>query len=213
MTQHRSIGMAMCGVLLALAACGGGAGVETDHGGHTLGEWMKMYWQWNISGSATARSGDIVFLPLPNATDPDGDHIFTGEINTDLAAADGFALPMFVWVGETYMGGMPANDDPALPPATSFTGMRVVVTLDGVNIIDSMHDNLQQYFFAAQNFDATIPYAMPTSYGAIGAIFVKGIGFLHAPLAVGTHTLHLEEFNSDPMVNTGFSNTWHITVR
>ena len=90
---------------------------------------------------------------------------------------------MFVWVGETYMSGTPPDDDVTMPPDVSFTTMRVVVTLDGVNIIDTTRgDDLTRFFFPAQRFDATIPYPMPTSAGAIGAIWVKGIGFLHAPL-------------------------------
>ena len=56
----------------------------------------------------------------------------------------------------------------------------------------------------------TIPYDMPTDYGAVGALWVKGIGVLHGPLEPGMHVLHLQE-SSDAFMG-GYSNTWNITV-
>ena len=51
---------------------------------------------------------------------------------------------------------------------------------------------------------------MPTDYGAVGALWVKGIGVLHGPLEPGMHVLHLQE-SSDAFMG-GYSNTWNITV-
>ena len=187
-------------------------GIETTHGGRSLGEWMKRYWAQTISGAGMPRDMDVAFLPIPNGTAPDGGSTTVGSANVTIGAADSFALPMFVWVGETYMGGMPADDDVTMPPDSDFTGPgnRIVVSLDGVEIINSTRDMLSRFFFSAQRFDMTIPYPMPGPNRAIGAIWVKGVGFLHRPLSVGTHTLHLEQFSSAAMA--GYRNTWTITV-
>ena len=187
------------------------SGVETEHGGLALAEWMKLYWTWNLGGDQVGFEQDRMFLPLPDSTDRDMDMVFAGEIDVELAATDGFVLPMFVWYGETYENGEPVDDDKGFPTEESFTGMDIVVTLDGNVIIDSATNDLSQFYWAAIDFDETIIYPVPTDYGAIGAIWVKGVGFLHAPLAPGEHVLHLEEFNDlDFMI--GYSNTWNITV-
>jgi hypothetical protein len=184
--------------------------LETEHGGRSLGQWMQSYWQWNLTGTGTARSGDVVFLPIPNGTDPDGDMTFTGSMDVSMSASDVFAMPLFVWVGETYGGTMP-DDDPASPTRADFVATHLVLTLDGNTVLDSGHgSDLSPYYFDAQHFDATITYPMPTSYGATGAIWVKGLGILHVPLSRGTHVLHLVERND--AAGVGFDNTWNITV-
>lgn len=76
--------------------------------------------------------------------------------------------------------------------------------------IDSEVDDLADFFFEPQLFEPTIPYDMPTDYGAVGAIWVKGIGLLHVPLEPGEHTLHLVLLSEDAGV--GYDNTWNITV-
>jgi hypothetical protein len=175
-----------------------------------LGEWMKLYWTWLLSGSGANGMGDRVFLPLPDATDPDMDGIFSGETDVTIAPTDGFVWPLFVWIGETYENGDPPDDDPSMPTQATFTSTEIVITLDGQTVFDSMVDDLNDYYFDAIDFDMTITYPMPTDYGAVGAIWVKGVGVLHTPLSPGQHVLHLEEFNTDFMV--GYSNTWNITV-
>jgi hypothetical protein len=208
-------------LLLATVGCGGddapeGSGVETSHAGRGIGAWMKDYWAWSLSGTGEGRADDRVFLPLPMATDPDMDGTLTGEIDVTLQEGEGFMLPMFVWIGETYEGGAPADDDPAMFPDALFTGeaMDVTITLDGETILSSETDDLTDFFSGMQTFDPRIDYATPIEYApdvhAIAAIWLKGIGFLHGPLSPGEHTLHLVEHNSDAMV--GFDNTFHITV-
>ncbi len=192
---------------------GGGAmtnGLENSHGGMDLGQWMALYWTWSLGGDQGPSEGDRTFLPLPDATDEDGDMVFTGELDFELPAGQGFVLPMFVWLGETYEGGDPPDDDPSMPPEAFFTGMDLVLTLDGEVLLDSADGNLADYYTDAEDFAETITYATPTDYGAVGPMWVKGVGVLHAPLATGAHVLHLEELNSDAGV--GYSNTWNITV-
>jgi hypothetical protein len=210
--MHRSIRFALLGCIatLLLTACPTQQNeLETDHGGRPLSAWMRDYFQWSVSGGTTAgRSGDVVFLPIPNGTDPDGDMTFTGTIATSVTTHDVLALPLFVWIGETYGGAMP-DDDTATPPRADFIATHATLTLDGMTVIDS-HTDLSPFYFDAQRFDATITYPAPTSYGATGAIWVKGVGVLHVPLSRGTHTLHLVERND--AAGVGYDNTWNITV-
>lgn len=190
---------------------GGGAmtsGLESSHAGMELGDWMALYWTWNLGGDQEPVVGDRTFLPIPNGTDEDEDGVFTGELDFELPASQGFVLPMFVWIGETYEGGDPPDDDPSMPPEAAFVGMDLVLTLDGEEILNTA--GLGGYYFDATDFAETIVYETPTDYGAIGAIWVKGVGVLHAPLTPGAHVLHLEELNEE--LGLGFSNTWNITV-
>lgn len=90
-----------------------GNGVETAHGGLDLGEWMSLYWQSALGGEQGGSEQDRIFLPLPAGADRDGDMIYTGETDVTMSASDGFVLPMFVWIGETYENGDPVDDDPS----------------------------------------------------------------------------------------------------
>jgi hypothetical protein len=202
-----------CVALPVLSGCDEGdeatSGVETSHGGTDLATWMKQYWTWTISGTGTGRSGDMAYLPLPNATDPDGDGTFTGVLDTTLAAADGFVLPMLAWVGERYDDGTPDDDRTHFSEA-DFAATTVTVTLDGTKIIDSAAGPINDYYYGPLDFDAPIVYPAPSDYHSIAAIWVQGIGFLHAKLTAGVHTLHLQEHNA--AMGLGYDNTWNITV-
>ena len=221
----------------SLAACGGGkngtdagaggagggtgggpvdAGqVVTSHGGEALPAWMKAYWQWSLSGAAAdaGRRQDVIFLPLPDGSPLDGGVVYAGTLSITLTRADSFAVPLYAYTGERYLADSGIPDDPTnAPPDSDYTGtsQALVLTLDGVKLIDSSRDSLTPYFYPAQSFDMPIRYPAPTTYGAIAAIWNKGLGILHTPLPPGAHTLHLEEFNSTQMF--GYSNTWNITV-
>lgn len=183
-------------------------GVEAAHGGVSLGGYMKAYFGWAIGGAAETRLGDRMFLPTPQGTD-NGSGVLVGTQDVTLAAADGFVLPLFVWIGESYNNGT-ADDDPAAPPLRdAFLATQLHVTLDGVTIVDDTL-GLGEYWFDAETFDTPLTYPAPTSYGSIAAIWVKGMGFLHAPLATGTHTLHLVETNTG--LGVAWDNTWNLTV-
>jgi hypothetical protein len=181
--------------------------------GKPLGEWMKLYWTWFIGGDQEGQVKKVVFLPLPAGTDEDGDGIAVGELDVTLQVGQKFVLPMFVYVGETYVEDVPA-DDPSFPPDEVFTGATVVIKLDGKVIIDSEDDDLSEFFFDAQFFDEPIEYPEPSPRGpdltADAAIWVKGIGFVHPPLSPGEHTLEL--FVYSPDFGFGFQNTWNIEV-
>jgi hypothetical protein len=188
-------------------ACAGG--VEVEHNGKPLGDFMKAFWTQALGGGGADTLQGRTFLKLPEGTDEDNDGTSTGTGTQTLAASNGFVLPMFVWVGERYNNGDP-DDDPAEPSKDFFLATDVTVTLDGTQIIPGEDGKLDQFFFEPVFFDAPIAYETPTDYGADAALWVKGIGFLHAPLPTGAHTLHLVERNEEAGV--GFDNTWTLTV-
>ncbi|MFT3707153.1 MAG: hypothetical protein QM817_05735 [Archangium sp.] len=196
---------------------GSSSGLETEHGGQNIAQWMKAYWAWSLSGGAAdaGRSADMLYLPLPAAVNLDGGAILTGTIAVTIDRADSFALPMYVYNGERYLPDSGLPDDPTTFPADSdytTSAQQLTLTIDGTKVIDTARgDSLTPYFFPAQLYPAMIPYAQPTSYGAIGAIWTKGLGVLHTPLTPGVHAMRLQTLNTTHMF--GFDNTWNITVR
>ncbi len=190
---------------------GGGTGIETSHGGLELDEWMKAYWEWALGADQEGFIQDRTFLELPAGTDDDGDGVYTGQIDIALSVEDGWAVPIQAWIGETYENGDPPDDDPdGFPLEDVFTSMDIVITLDGEVIIDSAVDDLSLFYWDSIFFDETIPYDAPTDYGAVGAVWTKGLGYLHTPLPPGEHVLHLVSYVEDFAV--GYDNTWNITV-
>ena len=187
------------------------AGVVPGHSkafGKSLGEWMGLYWTWFLGGDQEGNVKKVVFLPLPGEDD---DFV----LDVTLRTGEKFILPMFVFVGETYLPELELpDDDPAGIPDEIFTGADVLIMLDGVPIIDSQVDDISEFFFDPEYFDSVIDYEGPTDYGAIGAIWVKGIGFAHTPLPKGEHTLTLEvsSYYEPWDLYIEFNNAWNITV-
>ncbi len=196
--------IAMCILAIGVAAlqAGGPMPGQSKAFGKSLGSWMELYWTWFLGGDQPGQVKSVVFLPLPEE----------GELDVTLGKGEKFVLPMFVYIGETYLPELEIpDDDPAFIPDEFFTDANVLIMLDGEPIIDSEVDDLNEYFFGPEYFDEPIEYAAPTWYGADSAIWVKGIGFVHNPLPPGEHTLTL--YITD---NFGFGieffNTWYITV-
>src|SRR5262249_43628699 len=95
--------------------------------------------------------------------------------------------------------------------------------IDGKAVMDSTLASVSPFYIGPAPISVTYP--QPTSYGSIGAIFVQGVGFVHHPLSVGTHTIELVSelqippdpsilnLNVDPDgVGVIYHNTWTITV-
>ncbi len=187
--------------------------------GQGLGNWMKLYWTWFLGGDQAGHVKNTVFLPLPAGEPSEEDPtVFVGKTDFTLRPGEAFVLPMFVWIGETYLEENVPDDNPNDILDEWFTdpdNVTVMIRLDGKLIIDSAEDDLNDFFFDAQFFDETIFYDEPIEYApdvhAIGAKWVKGIGFVHHPLSKGKHTLEL--FVYSHVFGFGFDNTWHITVR
>jgi hypothetical protein len=215
--MRRLIALALLGAALALVPhAAGGPPPHAKAFGKSLTEWMKLYWTWALGGDQAGQVGRVLFLPIPEGElqprDDDDPFIFVGEADVTLQPGTPFVLPVFTWVGETYVQDVP--DDEPLPDEI-FTNMEVLVTLDGRTLIDSDTDDLGDFLFGPVDFDDVILYDEPQPRGenldAAGAIWVQGIGFVHHPLSVGRHTLTLDVFSDD--FGVGFRNTWTITVR
>jgi hypothetical protein len=188
--------------------------------GRSLTEWMKLYATWLAGGAQADHVGNVRFLPLPVSEVASGSgtysdpFVLVGQQDVTLQPGTAFTMPLVAWVGETYDPALGIPDDVPFDRSI-FTDPDLLVTLDGQTLIDSDVDDLTNYYFGPVHFDATIPYAQPTPYGAIGAIWVQGLGFVHHPLPVGTHTLTVHSELLIPAIDLGyvFENQWTITVR
>jgi hypothetical protein len=193
-----------------------GAGLELFHNGRDLAGWMKRYWIWYLSGPNRdpGREGDMAFVPLPDGTSPDGGTTYVGAITTQLSSTDHFVLPLIAYYGETYLpdSGKPDDDEADIAPDPDYLppSMSLTLTIDGVTVVKSPPNDLSLQFYGRQNFTPPIKYALPTSYGATGALWVKGVGLIHTPLSPGKHTIHLTEYNVNQ--GHGYDNTWTIVV-
>lgn len=211
-----AIVLVACVALFGLVTvnAGGPSPGHSNSFGNSLGMWMDLYWTWALGGDQAGNVKKVVFLPVPepSSVEEDEDGItLVGEMDFTLQPGEKFVLPMFVWIGETYDDG--SVDDPEFPPELFFTDpdlIDVLIALDGNPIIDSVTDDLGEYYFGPEYFESTIYYDAPTDYGAVGAVWVKGIGFVHHPLPPGEHTLTL--YVSSSAAGITFINTWGITV-
>jgi hypothetical protein len=184
-----------------------------------LGFWMNAYWTWALGGDQADRIGNTIFMPLPEGVpiSEDCPTILVGELDVTLKVGEQFVMPMFAFVGETYLEDIP-DDNPDDIPQELFTSATVVLKMDGKVVLDSSVKDLDRFFFDATYFDEPIFYGEPTEYGSIGAIWVKGIGFIYPPLPPGQHKMELFVDTGLDLIGSGgictlqFINTWNITV-
>jgi hypothetical protein len=192
--------------------------------GKTLPEWMQLYFSYFFRVGPD-HVGKVRFLPLPNGTQPDDDEgdfsyanpgTVVGHLNVSLPPGSPFVLPVVTWVQEKYEDD---STDPAFPDEifTNNPGNPIIkVYIDGKPVMDSTQASVNPFYYTVP-LDLTYPE--PTDYGSIGAIFAQGIGFVHPPLSVGTHTIELESellIPPDLFPSSGlgvhYLNTWTITV-
>jgi hypothetical protein len=165
--------------------------------GKTLTEWMQLYWTWLLGGGED-HVGRVKFLPLPDhfgdlvggSLTYDDPGILVGHVDVTLKPGTPFVLPVIVGYAETYEPALGYPDEPALP-AEVFTDPSNLITvyIDGKPVLDSTLASVSPFYFGPAPISVTYPE--PTPSGAIGAILVQGIGFVHPPLSVGTHTIEL----------------------
>ncbi|HVK08340.1 MAG TPA: hypothetical protein VM597_06135 [Gemmataceae bacterium] len=209
-------GLLLAALVVAGPAHAGPPGSSNAYG-KSLTEWMTLYMTWALGGDQEGQVGKVMFMPLPagEPVDPeaagtlDDPLTLRGEIDVTLKPGTAFAMPVAVWIGEYYEVG----EDPYLPDSV-FLDSDVLVRMDGKTIIDSDRDDLRKFYVPPTDFDPAIPYAEPTGYGALGATFFQGIGFVHRPLSKGEHTMTLRSEIRVPEYNLWviFENTWNITV-
>ncbi len=191
-----------------------------------LGFWMNAYWTWALGGDQADRIGKTIFMPVPEGVpiSEDCPTILVGELDVTLKVGERFVMPMFAFVGEMYLEDIP-DDNPDDIPQELFTGATVVLKMDGKVVLDSSVKDLDRFFFDATYFDPPVFYPEPSprdvDVTAIGAIWVKGIGFIYPPLPPGEHKMELFvdtglDFtgpDDDPTCTLQFINTWNITVK
>jgi hypothetical protein len=188
---------------------------RSSAGGHSLGEWMARYTAWSLGGDQPGQEKSTVFLPLPpEEPDPTDPTIVVGTMDLSLRQGQRFALLLFGVYGESYLEPGVPDDDPADYPVDIFNDARVLLTLDGKSIIDSTTGDPSDFFFDTEFFDEAVVYDEPVEHApdlhSVAALWVKGLGFVHAPLSKGHHTLTLFVYTED--FGFGYSDTWNITV-
>ncbi len=179
--------------------------------GKTLAAWNEIYERWAFGGLAIPIDGNgnavvpphVVLMPLPDAP---GDGT-PGHIDVTLNAGQGFVLPLWVLLGTDYTDGTPP--DP-LVDVSVFQTLDITFQIDGVTVIDNTN---VLNFYSAFFFSPPIPI---TNFPPVNSIiWFEGIGVVHHPLSVGTHTFKLDAVNTQPAFG-GFSeyhNTWTVTVQ
>jgi hypothetical protein len=160
---------------------------RTNVFGKSLGEWMELYWISRQGGETEDHGKKVVFLPRqPRVQDPDCPSLLVGVGFGTLRTGEKFVMPGPAIYGQSYVTA--PDDDPADAPAAWFTNANMLVKLDGKVVIDSDVDNLNRFYYF-EYFPTDILYEEIEENGAIGNIWVTGLGALHGPLPKGEHTL------------------------
>jgi len=194
--------------------------------GHTLGEWLAIYWRWYFgtnSDPAQGTVGQVTLLPIPPAEvvggsfTPEDPLILRGHIEVTLPAGRPFVTPLFAWTRETYDPSLGIPDDPAIPDDDIFAGVSPNLSIDGCPVISDANE--ERYYIPSTLLVPPIVYPEPTSYGSIAAIAFQGVGIVALPLPPGEHTMTLYEpyIIADPPPGIArfgviYDNTWTITV-
>jgi hypothetical protein len=180
--------------------------------GKSLEEWMLTYTSWALGGTKiapdannNAQAGHVVLLPLPS-TPGDGT---PGSLNVKLDSGQPFAMPLFQWLGNSYVDG---SVDP-MADVNDFRNMEITLKIDGQTVITTR--NVMDYYTEG-TFDPPITTDLPPGIGATAWVFAQSVGLVHPPLSPGKHTITLDE--SVSLADLGFPgpvvyhNTWNITV-
>jgi hypothetical protein len=178
--------------------------------GKTLTEWLDIYWHWFLSEEypKQGKVGSVQLLPFPDEVLVEGSDppLYRGNLEMTLAPGTAIVIAAFGSLGETYNNGTP--DDPPFSDADLLASVSLTVTIDGQSVLSD--ENKSVFYVPATTFSPAIPYATPTDYGSVGAIFFQGMGFVSAPLTPGVHVIHVYE--QDFFFGLINDNTWIITV-
>jgi hypothetical protein len=178
--------------------------------GKTLAGWTEIYQRWAFGltiptdGNGNAVVGPhVVLMPIPN-TPGDGT---PGHLDVTLNAGQAFVLPLWALLGTDYTDGTPP--DPLLDVSV-FETLDITFQIDGVTVIDKAN---VLNFYSAFFFNPPIPIIGFPPVNSI--IWFQGIGVVHHPLSVRTHTFQLDAVNTQPAFGGIFEyhNTWTVTVQ
>ena len=187
------------------------ARADGDEAG-SLARMLLAHNAWSLEPGRPDHRGNEQFVPIPSGTLDVTRNVYVGTGSFTLRKNQGFFLPVFYWIGESYVDG--SQDDPDFPAFSDFLDANVLVTLDGVPFVDSAA-GLEDNYVDTTYYPHPIAYAAPTSYDSINAYFVKGLAAEHGPLSPGTHVMHLvvtSPFLAGLAGFDGWDNTWTITV-
>ncbi len=162
----------------------------------SLAEWHQLDWLWYFEAGQEQQIGQVVFMPLPNG-ELEG-NVLIGTCKVTLRPATPFVLPVVTILG------FPEDDPADYLPEDFIAGATAQVSLNDKVLIDSDTEEIGKYVYGPVFYD---PPIMTDGYEFAWA---EGIGFVHPPLPVGEHTLHLTSSTSYFLVS--YNNTWTITV-
>ena len=201
------------------AMAGGGHGKEgiCSRAGHAYTRAVALsqqfYWPWNLGASNHQTVGPLFMVPLPEGTPVSDDpFVLQGSTSFDVKPGRTLVLPITVYIGEAYEDG--TQDDPADSPI-DFAASSLLLTVDGRVVADSSRASISCLDFGTVRFAKPIPYETPTDYGAVAAVWVKGLGVLLPPLRPGDHQIELQVVTPTADlfgVDVGYYNTWYVHV-
>ena len=201
------------------AMAGGGHGKEgiCSRAGHAYTRAVALsqqfYWPWNLGASNHQTVGPLFMVPLPEGTPVSDDpFVLQGSTSFDVKPGRTLVLPISVYIGEAYEDG--TQDDPADSPI-DFAASSLLLTVDGRVVADSSRSSISCLDFGTVRFAKPIPYEAPTDYGAVAAVWVKGLGVLLPPLRPGDHQIELQVVTPTADlfgVDVGYYNTWYVHV-
>jgi hypothetical protein len=204
------LGLCLAGPMLAGPAPAPG---QSCAFGKSLAEWQDIYFRWWIGETVIAPDangnavvGNVALLPLPNVP---GDGT-PGHLDIKLKPGQGFALPLFFFLGTSYLDSTPPDTfvDPSF-----FDSLNLKLTIDGVVVVNQR--NWRRYFSEAY-FAPAIPI---NDFGIDSVIWYEDVAVVHGPLCVGKHTVKVDLKATQPQPpNFGggypeYHNSWTITVR
>jgi acetyl esterase/lipase len=167
------------------------AGLEVDHGGLSLAQWMKVFFTTRFGGETVGRFQDRVFLPKPTKTDAtvtvNGHDLAAATASVTLGPSDGLAVPLYVNFGDV-------ADDPKDFDGAAFASAFVRVTLDDELLFDSTRDDVARLLFGPVFLDSPLPYPGDPE---LTVAWLQGAAFLLRPMSGGTHRLHYEVYMPD----------------
>src|SRR4029077_2148601 len=205
-----SLAITLFGLCLTTPLAAGLHG-QSHRFGKSLVGWLQLYERWlfgaqNIptdsNGNALVNN-HVVLLPLPN-TPGDGT---PGHLDVTLSAGQGFVLPLWALLGTDYTDGTPPDQ---LIDLSVFRTLNITFKIDGVTVVDQSNVlNFYSQFF----FNPPVPI---TGFPPVNSIiWFQGIGIVHPPVSVGTHTLRLDAVNTQAAFGSFFEyhNTWTVAVQ
>ncbi len=182
--------------------------------GKALCEWMLLDNAWRLGGDQDNPEGKMVFLPDINSPEAgDGEWTYDEDLNQwsyaaeiDICLEPGqkFSMPLIFFYGEAYDDG--TEDDPDdFDLVALLAPFEIQVYLDGELILDTLDEDIADYFYGPEYFDEEITDDSAFSSPATTAIiWTSGYGFVHPPLSRGEHTLVWKLFAADEDTGYGY---------